>query len=100
MYKIAAFIEFDKNQFGDDVLKPKGLRNNQYSSAHQFETLLNALKNLTSTLENLQDWPGGSSVPNTIVPPMATATKSVIEEILNLVTDEKAPLLSSKSTVE
>lgn len=66
----------------------------------QFETLLNALKNLTSTLENLQDWPGGSPVPNTIVPPMATATKSVIEEILNLVTDEKAPLLSSKSTVE
>jgi hypothetical protein len=31
---------------------------------------------------------------------MATATKSVIEEILGLVTDPKSPLLSSKSKVE
>jgi hypothetical protein len=66
----------------------------------QFEQLLLTLKNLTSTLENLQDWPGGAPIPNTIVPPMATATKSVIEEILGLVTDPKSPLLSSKSKVE
>jgi|TARA_B110000908_G_scaffold166682_1_gene218241 hypothetical protein len=66
----------------------------------QFEQLLISIKNLSSTLENLQDWPGGIPVPSPIVPPMATATKAVIEEILNLVTDEKSPLLSSKSRVE
>jgi len=66
----------------------------------QFEQLLISIKNLSSTLENLQDWPGGVPVPSPIVPPMATATKAVIEEILNLVTDEKSPLLSSKSRVE
>ena len=66
----------------------------------QFEQLLEALKNLTSALENVQDWPGGVPVPSAIVPPMATATNTVIEAILNLVKDEKAPLLSSKSKVE
>ena len=66
----------------------------------QFEQLLEALKNLTSALENVQDWPGGVPVPSAIVPPMATATNTVIEAILNLVKDEKSPLLSSKSKVE
>ena len=66
----------------------------------QFEQLLISIKNLSSALENLQDWPGGSAVPSSIVPPMATATKAVVEEILSLVTDEKSPLLSSKSKVE
>lgn len=66
----------------------------------QFEQLLISLKNLTSALENLQDWPGGSPIPNAVVSPIATTTKSVVEEILNLVQDDKAPLLSSKSKVE
>ena len=66
----------------------------------QFGQLLITLKNLTSVLEGLQDWPGGSAVPNATVSPMASAAKNVIEEILNLVNDPKAPLLSSKSKVE
>jgi len=66
----------------------------------QFEQLLISLKNLTSALENLQDWPGGLPIPNAVVSPIATTTKSVVEEILNLVQDDKAPLLSSKSKVE
>ena len=66
----------------------------------QFSQLLITLKNLTLVLEGLQDWPGGSAVPNATVSPMASAAKNVIEEILNLVNDPKAPLLSSKSKVE
>jgi hypothetical protein len=66
----------------------------------QFEQLLEALKNLTSALEFVQDWPGGAPIPNAVIPPMATATNTIIETILSLVKDEKSPLLSSKSKIE
>jgi hypothetical protein len=66
----------------------------------QFEELLISLKNLTSALEGLRDWPGGTPIPNATVPPIATITKNVVEQILSLVQDEKDPLLSDKVKVE
>ena len=66
----------------------------------QFEQLLISLKNLTEALEGLQAYPGGMATPEPVIPPIATTTKNVIEEIMNLVTDEKTPLLSRKSKVE
>ena len=46
-------FEFDKNQFGDVVLKPKGLRINQYSSAHQFQSLFRRISMSTQTLVHI-----------------------------------------------
>ena len=46
-------FEFDKNQFGEVVLKPKGLRINQYSSAHQFQSLFRRISMSTQTLVHI-----------------------------------------------
>ena len=43
-------FKFDKNQFGEDVLKHKGLKINQYSSALQFQSLFRRISMSTQTL--------------------------------------------------
>ena len=70
------------------------------SFMNQFKELLVAIKNLSSSLEELQDWPGGAPSPNILVPPLASALEAVTEEIISLIEDKKQPLLSKKINIE
>lgn len=63
----------------------------------QFENLLNSVVNLCSSLEYLNDYPGGVMVPNPIIPPMANNLKETSKNILSLIKNDKNPFLSNKT---
>jgi len=65
------------------------------SFMQQFENLCKAVKNLASSLENKQIYPGGASVPDPVVMPAASNAKVVVESILNVV--KKGALISKVS---
>jgi len=96
--KKGVIVDSNKIKLGSKFSSQSVILGNDFMD--QFEELLKVFDNLLSSLESLRDWPGGAPVPQAIVPPMATAARGVIESILNLVADEKAPLLSDKVKVE
>ena len=65
------------------------------SFMQQFENLCKSVKNLASSLENKQIYPGGAAVPDPVVMPAASNAKVVVESILNVV--KKGALISKVS---
>ena len=65
------------------------------SFMQQFENLCKSVKNLASSLENKQIYPGGAAVPDPVVMPAASNAKVVVESILNVV--KKGDLISKVS---